>query len=198
MLNPESNNFKLDFGNDLFPDFLTEKYDEYLFTANKPIKNIKNHIHESIQGFTLPGLEIPVNEINGLKNFSNSEALGQKTENYVFQKNQPIIEMYQLNRVNVIMKNTIINWIYFYEAFRAYAERGKVRNRLNEFTINVLVRDASDTPIVYFNFKNCFFATLPTLDFTQNATFNETKTIDVGFWFNQLDVKFIIPKFNVK
>lgn len=197
MLNPESNNFVVEFGRDFYSDVLMEKYNKFLYTKNYPIKNIEDHIHESIQGLTIPGLATQALEVNGIKNFNSPTETNPTTSNFVVQKNQPLIEMFETNRLNLTCKNTIINWMYFYEFLRIYSLRGDKDLRLSEFTISVLVRDASNIPMLYFDFRNCFSASLPTLDFAQNSAFNETKTIDVGFWFNEMDVRFVVPEFKI-
>lgn len=196
MLNPTTNNFVIEFGNKFYHENLVKKYNDFLLHKNNPVKNIKDHIHESIETLSIPGLNLQVTEVNGLKNFTNPTETQAKTTQWVFPKNQTLIEAFEVNKLNLTCKNTIINWTYFYEFFRNNLKSGKKELKLENFTIDVIVRDGGDIPVLLFQFKNCFSASLPALDFSYGSTFGEQKTIDVGFWFNEMDVTLLLPEFD--
>ena len=200
MLNPIMNNFVIEFGDKFYSETLIKKYDEFLFHKNNPIKNIKDHIHESIQSLSIPGLNLAVTEVNGLKDFMNPGASRPLTTNLVFPKNQTLLDTFEINKLNIICDNTLINWSYFYEFFRGNTIRGGTGENgekldLVDFEISVIVRDSADIPILMFDFRKCYSASLPPLDFSYGSTFNEAKTIDVGFWFNEMSVHLLIPKY---
>ncbi len=198
MLPPIANNFSIEFSENFFQPQLVEKYNDYLFHLNAPVKDIKKHIHESIETLSLPGLNLNVVETSGLKNHGSPTDNLATTATIVFPKNQSLIELLEINKFNLTCKNTIINWSYFYEFFKFYTKRGKGAPKLDltEFSIDVIIRDAGNIPVLIFTLRNCFSASLPPLDFTfNNTTLGESKTIDVGFWFNFFDAKLIIPEF---
>lgn len=200
MLNPETNNFVIEFGNKFYHEKLIEKYNNFLYHKNNPVKDIKNHIHESIETLSVPGLNLGVVEVNGIKNFKSPQENRQTTSNWVFPKNQSLLEAFEINKLNIVCKNTLINWTYFYEFFRFYIKRGKKDQELNleDFKISVIVQDSANIPILMFTFKNCFSASLPALDFSYGSPYNESKTIDVGFWFNEMDINLLIPNYDLK
>ena len=41
--------------------------------------------------------------------------------------------------------------------------------------------------------SDCYIVTMPGMEWSNAQAFNESKTIDVGFQFNDLDVQFNVP-----
>lgn len=200
MLNPIMNNFTIEFGNKFYGENLVKKYDDFLFHKNNPIKNIRDHIHESLNSLSIPGLNLAVTEINGLKDFGSASDARPLTTNLVFPKNQTLLDTFEVNKLDINCDNTLINWSYFYEFFRGNTIRGRTgedgeKLDLTDFGINVIVRDSADIPILMFDFNKCYSASLPPLEFAYGSTFNESKTIDIGFWFNEMNVHLLIPGF---
>ena len=61
-------------------------------------------------------------------------------------------------------------------------------------TIYLIMHDSADVPNIMFNMSRAFISNMPGLEFAYNESFSESKTFDVTWTFNQLDVKFLIPQ----
>lgn len=200
MLNPATDKYTIEFSKNFFDDSLVGKYDDYLYHLNSPIKNIVNHIHESVQSITIPGFNLNVTNVVGLSNLTNNipnsrtpNKFAHTTVNKQFPGNSPLSELFDSQIINLTLKNTVLNWMFFYEVMRGYYERTRT---LKDFYITITVMDAAEIPLLQFIFSDCFVANMPGLTFASNEDFRESKTIDAGFAFNKLDIKFLIPKFN--
>lgn len=204
MLNPSIDKYTIEFGSGFFDNEIAKKYNDYLFHMNGPIKNIKDHIQESIQLVSIPGFSLNLLQVQNLGNLKNTQfqSMGNKPSNfphttinrqYVGTANQNDILTEQT--ISFTFRNTLLNWMYIYEVFYNYYRRSR---NLSDFQIVITLHDAAEIPLMQFIFRDCFTSSLPGLEFAFNAQFREAKTIDAGFAFNALDSKFMIPDFNLK
>lgn len=195
-LNPSTDKFTIEFGSHFYVPQLMQKYDEFLFHKNFPIKNIQAHIHESIQSISIPGMSLNTTSVADM---SNIGALGNfKTNNPLtvtqqYPGNAPLNSIIDGTSVVVTFRNTLINWMYIYEIFRNYYSRN---SGMKQFFIDIVLRDSSEIPMLNFKFEDCFASTMPGLEFSYNNSFRESKTFDVTFTFNAMSVNFLIPDFN--
>jgi hypothetical protein len=203
MLNPSVDKFTVEFGSSFFNNEITQKYNDYLFHMNGPIKNIKDHFNESIQLLSIPGFNLNITQIQGLSNLKNAnfQAIGKKPTNFPhtsinrqYAGNSNQNDILDSQTINVTFRNTLLNWMYIYEVFYNYYLRSRT---LIEFQIVITLHDAADIPLMQFIFKDCFTSVIPGLEFAFNAQFRESKTIDASFAFNALESKFMIPEFNI-
>jgi hypothetical protein len=203
MLNPATDKFLLEFSSDFFPTSLTQKYDNYMFHMNGPVKYLQAHIMETIQSVNIPGWNVQTTETKGLNNLRNVPGAGMgnrpgqfpsNTVNRTFAGSAPINEIVDGNIVNITFRNSILNWMYLWECLRGYYDRTR---SLNEFRITMTIMDAAEIPLLQFIFSDCFVAVMPGLEFSFAQSFREAKTIDAGFIFNKIDVNFMIPGFKL-
>ncbi len=203
MLNPSVDKYTIEFSSGFFNNEITEKYNSYLFHMNGPIKNIKDHIQESMQLVSIPGFNLNVLPVSSIGNLQNQKfaAMGKKPSNfahtstnrqYAGTSNQN--DILEAQSVNITFRNTMINWMYIYEVFYNYYKRSR---SLSDFQIHITLYDAAEIPMMQFVFGDCFVSNIPGLDFAFNAQFREAKTIDAGFTFNTLSSKFMIPDFKM-
>lgn len=203
MLNPSVDKYTVEFSNSFFDNEITKKYDNYLFHINGPIKNIKDHIQESIQVLSIPGLELQMLNIQGINNMKNIDfgPLGTSPNNFQattinrqFSGTAPIQDVVQGTKIDITFRNTLLNYMYIYEIFHHYYKR---KRDVLEFSIIITLHDAADIPLMNFVFFDCFIASIPGLEFAFNTQFREAKTIDAGFAFNGMTTNFMIPEFNI-
>jgi len=204
MLNPSTDKYTVEFSQDFYKNIFTQKYDDYLFVLNGPVKHIHTHIHESIQTIDIPGINLSTLTVAGLNNLKNQPYSGigktprnavSPTVNLQYPGNNPVNEVIDSTVVNMTFRNTILNWMYIYEVMRNHYERSRT---VPDFSIMINVMDAAENSILQFIFSGCFVAQIPGLSFSFNNSFRETKTIEAGFAFNKMDIKFSLPEFNLK
>lgn len=195
-LNPDTSNYSITFSDELFLNKeITEKYNNYLYFLNFPIKDIRAYIEESIQTLTIPGYSLNNLILQGLNNLPKNPktSISETTTNVQFPGTAPLSDIITDTKVTITMRNTLLNWLYFYEVFRGYYDRQRTQT---EFSIIITLMDTTSIPIFNFVFNKCFISEIPSLEFSFNNSFNETKQIDVGISFNQLNAQFILPKSN--
>lgn len=197
MLNPSTDKYTIEFGGDFYPKEIVKKYDEFLFHKNHPIKNIQGHISESIQTVTIPGMALNTLTVQGLNNVGSGgyNQPSPTTVNVNYPGNSPMNEIFEGTALNITLRNTIINWMYFYEFFRGFYNRTNKIDGFTHFNLQIIVRDAAEIPMISFSFNDCFISNLPGLEFSFNTSFRESKTFDIGITFNKFDVGFLIPNF---
>lgn len=213
MLNPSLSNFRISFSPEAFPKDITEKYDNFLFQQNTPFKTIQSHVLESIQNLSMPGINLNTITVAGLNNlgknawgpdngnnklggepgFYDKNGFPHSTVNTTYPGTAPMNEIVDSIAATITFRNSIINWMYFYELFYDYYKRSR---SVKEFSLIVDMMDSARIPMIRFKLGYCFIATIPGLEFAANQSFNETKTFDCGFTFNKFDVEFLIPGFN--
>lgn len=195
MLNPVLSNFRIVIGDDFFPDFITEKYTKYLYDLNYPLKTVESYIHETIQNLTIPGLNLQTLAIDGLPNnkiFSpDSPDFTHTTHREIYEGNNSLSDVIDGNECTITFKNTILNWMYLFELCYTHYKR---KRQTKVGTIYLIMHDSADVPNIMFNMSRAFISNMPGLEFAYNESFSESKTFDVTWTFNQLDVKFLIPQ----
>ena len=194
MLNPITDKFIVEFSQNFFPGEITEDFDKYLFHLNGPLKSLQEHLLESIQTVTIPGLNLQIVTVGGLPNTGVNGTPGNQppTTTIQFPGNAPLSEIYESNIITLNCRNTVINWMYFYKILRGYYDN---KRSVSLFNIAITVMDAAEIPMMMFLFTDCFLTNMPGLEFSSNGSFGESKTIEAGFAFNRMDVKFILPQF---
>lgn len=195
MLNPATDNVIIEFNHDFFDNEFSKVYDEFLFHMNGPIKNIKDHIHESIQEIEIPGFNLNVIETNGLPNATgggNANFFPHTTINRQFPGTSSQNDIIDSKQVNITFRNTILNWSYIFQVMEGYYRRKRI---MEQFAINITLLDSAQIPMLSFRFSDCFTSTIPGLSFGFNSNIREVKTVQSGFTFNKFDVKINIPEF---
>jgi hypothetical protein len=201
MINPVLTNTKIHFSDDLFPEEFIKKYNDFLFHKNYPLKNIGAVIYESIQNIEIAGINLnplivqSINNTRGSSLNKSSNGFPHTTINRGYPGTDPINNIIDNQVLTITMRNNLLNWMYFYEVCHGYYKR--TRN-IDLFDIIITALDSAEIPMINFRLKNCFVQTLPGLSFSFNSAFNETKTIDVGIFFNEFNVEFLIPSFNLE
>lgn len=201
MINPVLTNTKIHFSDDLFPEESIKKYNDFLFHKNYPLKNIGAVIYESIQNIEIAGINLnplivqSINNTRGSSLNKSSNGFPHTTINRGYPGTEPINNIVDNQVLTITMRNNLLNWMYFYEVCFGYYKR--TRN-IDLFDIIITALDSAEIPMINFRLKNCFVQTLPGLGFSFNSAFNETKTIDVGIFFNEFNVEFLIPSFNLE
>ena len=197
LLNPATDKFKVAFLG-LFDDKnVTEKYDKYLYTRNHPLKTIEEAITETIVGVNTPGVNLQTTTITGMPNVGSSRPATPSSTQMLVPANTSLAEMFESQVLTIQMRNNILNYLFFYEAFYA--------NYLPEnsdeylfFTVVVDILDSAEIPMMRFKFGNCFITTMGGMELFTNNGFREAKTLDLGITFNTMDVEIIIPGFKTK
>ncbi len=193
MLNPILSNTKIQFTDALFPQEIVKKYDDFLFHKNYALKSIGGLIYESIQNVELPGLNLNTLIIQALANTGKTKKdFNHVTINRGYPGTDPLNTVIENSILTLTMKNYLINWMYFYEMNHNYYAR---KRTVEQFGITIIALDSAELPIIKFTLKNCFIQMLPGLAFSFNSSYNESKTIDIGIFFNSMDVDFLIPNF---
>lgn len=158
---------------------------------------------ESIQTVNIPGWNIQTTQTPNLSNLKGVDfsGMGQKPSSFVettinrfYAGNGSINDIVDSNILNVTFRNTMINWMYLYEALRGYYDR--TRN-LSLFRITITLMNTAEIPLLQFIYSDCMVAVMPGLEFSFTQAFMEAKTIDTGFIFNKVDVNFLIPNFDL-
>lgn len=198
MLNPSLQNFRVTFGENFFSSGVIEKYDDYLFHQNTPFNTMKACFHESIQSLNIPGLNISPLIIQGLNNTGNNPyADGQSfqaaTTSVAYAGSDSWWNVLETTVLTVTFRNNILNWMLCYENMYKYYLRQRT---VSEFTIILDMMDSAEIPIIRIIAKDCFVANMPGMEWSNAQAFNESKTFDVGFQFNDLDVQFNVPDWN--
>lgn len=194
-LNPNTDKFTIEFGSNFYVPELMDKYNEFLFHKNGPIKDIQSHVHESIQSIQIPGMTLSTVAVNDMSNIGGAGTVRSSaplTVNRQYPGNAPLGALIESTSVVVTFRNTLINWMYIYELFRTYYQR---QSKMEEFFIDITLRDASEIPMLQIYFDDCFTSAMPGLEFSFNTAFRESKTFDATFTFNKMDVNFLIPSF---
>ena len=204
MLNPVLSNTEIHFSSEFFPDIVTKKYDDFLHHKNTPLKSIKAHFLESIQNISTPGINLNLLAINAIANMKNtdinhnipgSNGFDHTTVNKTYPGTDPLNNVIDTSIVTLQMRNSILNYMYSYEMYYRYYKRTR---DVDDFIITIIMKDSAEIPLIHFNFRGCFVITLPGLEFSFSSAFMESKTIDIGFQFNSLDVDFVVPGFNLE
>ncbi len=212
MINPSISNILVQFSSQLFPKSLVKKYNDFLFQRNEPFNNITDHIIESIVNVEIPGFAVVTKTVTSNNTGSNSwQSPGSNTElskgpqgadgfaeptiNIHYAGNEPLNETIESTTISITMKNTILNYIYFYEFTRLYYKRTRA---VKEFAMTMTIEDAAEIPIINFVASQCFISMMPALEFDFRKTFNEAQTFTIQLTFNRLDVNLAIPSFKQK
>lgn len=197
MLNPVLSNVIIQLGNTFFPSELTQKYDEYLYQINYPMKTFRSYFHETIQSLTVPGLSLQTTEMIGLYNNKNLKAdrsnFTHNTTQFTQPGNADYTSVLTDNKITITFKNTILNWLYVYEFAYNYYKR---RNRVEVFDVNLILKNSAEINTLGFYFGSCFITNTADLEFSFTETFSEAKTFDMTILFTTFDVKFLLPNFN--
>ena len=202
MLNPSIDKYTVEFSKSFFDNETTQKYNDYLFYLNGPIKNISDHILESIQILSIPGFNLNTVSVQGLSNLKGStlqisgtnKTFPHTTINKTFPGTSNQNEILENQIINITFRNTLLNWMYIYEVSYNYYIRTR---KSYDFNIYITLHDAADIPLMQFIFKDVFVSAMPGLEFAFNQQFRESKTVDASFTFNGMDTKFMIPEFNL-
>ncbi len=200
MLNPNLQNFQVQFGEEFFPNEIADKYTDFLFNINHPFKTISSCLHESIQTIQIGGVNIQPTIIQGLDNTgtdprnpkSNLYGFPHVTDSAAYEGNNSWWDSLENMQFTITFRNNILNWMYCYEmAYRRYLRE----NRVDLFTFTLKMMDAAEIEMIRMTFSRCFVCTLPPLEFAFNQSFNESKSFDVTIQANKVDVDFNIPDF---
>lgn len=195
MIDPLLSNIRVVLGREFFPKELTEKYDMYLYNKNYPLKNIYSYIHESIQVVSIPGHQLQTMTIAGMNNMKDfTKDFNSTTTNRTFPGNAPWNEVIDGININITFRNTILNWIYFFEWFYNYYKITR-NSKTGEFGLNIIMKDSAEIPMIDFGIKDCFISGFPGLEFAFNANYDESKTFDITMVFNKFNIKMLLPEF---
>lgn len=201
MINPDLSNFRPIFGDNFFPEIVTKKYDKYLFHKNYPFKTMEAYFYETIQNVSVPGVNLQTIAVNALQNLGKSGGqipgygVPNSTINRVYPGTASENDTIDGVTINITFRNTILNWMYCYEMLKLYYRRTRT---IKDFYFILEMRDSADIPMIHFKLSDCFISMMPGLEFAFNQSFSESKTFDIGFTFNQLDVLFVVPGFNLE
>lgn len=201
MLNPLVDKYIIEFSGEFFDTNYNQKYSNFLYNLNGPIKDLQTHFYESFQSITIPGITISPTVVTGINNLKDVNFSGNSpynmTETTVDRQyigNAAFNQILNSNNITINCRNTYINWMYSYEYFRDYFSR---KRSVKDFRISITVYDAGNIPMLMFIFSDCFISSLPDLEFITNQAIREPRNFDLGFVFNKMDVKFLIPNFDV-
>jgi hypothetical protein len=205
MLNPSLNNFSVMFSSEFFPEFLIQKYDNYLFHKNYPFKTMQSLIIEGIQSISVPGIGLQTITVTGMENTGSNprqktDQHGHKdfpapTNNRVYPGTSPLSEISEGQIVTISYKNYLINWMYMFEIYWGYYRRSRT---LDLFNITLTMKDSSEIDQIRFRLEDCFLTSLPNLVFSFTQAFNESQSFDVGFIFQKYNVDFCTPSFDLE
>ena len=198
MINPVLSNFRIEFGESFFPEFVTKKYDDFLFHKNYPFKTLKDYFYETIQELSIPGINLNTLSIVGLNNLGLNPSIQNfphTTVNRNYPGTAPQNEIVDGVTIVITFRNTLLNWMYCYEMLYKYYARTRT---VDEFYIQLLMKDSAEIDMLKFTLSDCFISTMPGLTFSYLQSFSETKTFDINFTFNKFDVNFLIPGFDLK
>lgn len=201
MINPVVDKFVLEFSSNFFDTTFAKKYNNYLFHKNYPIKDIMNHVHSNFNNISIPGFNIVGNNVNGLSNLGKTtigippKNMTETSVNRQYAGTQPLDELFTSKTITISNKSTILNYMYYYEYFRAYYDRTRT---VGDFKMFMTVMDQAEIPMMQFIFSDCFLQNIPEVMFETSDIVKETKTFDLTIAFNKFDTKLIIPEFDVK
>ena len=196
LLNPNLDNFRVEFSGNFYPDELTEPFDKFLKQFNGVIKTLPNLVHESIKGFTTPGLTLPEFTVPGMNNnASGNDQTSPNTISIDYISNVPFDEVIEGKLLTITMTNNLWNWVYANQMFRGMFNRN---TSLKEFSVYATMYDAGQVPIFRFEFDNCIIKSLPPLTFDHASKITESLTFDLGIRFNNFGYRFMLPEFNQK
>lgn len=198
-LNPVCDKFKVEFIGDFFTSKYLDKYNQYLYNKNSPLKDIMLVLKESIQNLVVPGFSLSPLSITGLANSGNNPYGGSSfpnpTLNQQYPGTQPQSEIWDSTTLNITFRNNIINYMMLYELFYLYVQRDR---KIGQFNVVHTVLDSAEIPIFNFKFGGVFLQGMAGLEFATNNGFREAKTIEAVFAFNTLDVEFVVPGFEME
>lgn len=194
---PPFNNFRIEIGSGFFVDSLKNKYTQYLYAKNYPLKTFEGYFHETIQAFDFPGIDLKTLTVEGLPNNRNNPNNNEAppTINYTWAGASNENDILSASILNLTLNNTLLNYMYCFELVHNYYRR---KRTVDQFQLIITIRDSADIPLFCFILSDCFISGIPPLSFAYNSTFNESKTIDISITFNDLDAKMLIPVFDVK
>lgn len=194
LLNPVTDKFRVQFIG-AFTDDICEKYNNYLFSKNAPLKDIEESVYETIVGCTTPGFNLPTSTITGVSNAaSGSRPQTPSNTNIIVPQNAPMLETYESTTFTLNCRNNTLNYMFFYEMFYSNYNPG---NEYRFITIVLDIYDSAEIPMMRYKFGNAFLVGMNGLELATNNNFREARTIDLQFTFNRLDVEFIIPGFKM-
>lgn len=197
MLNPILSNAVIEFDSNFFPQELVEKYDNYLYRINYPLKSFMSYFHETVQSLSIPGLSLQTTELIGLYNNKNLKAdrsnFTHNTTQYTQPGNADYTSVLTDNKITVSFKNTILNWLYVWEFAYNYYKR---RDRVGTFNVNVILKNSAEINILGFYFNDSFITTTAELEFSFTEAFSESKTFDISILFKEFNVRSLIPDFD--
>ena len=197
MLNPVLSNVQIQIGDNFFPENITKKYDDFLYARNYPLKTMRACLHETIQNFTMPGIDLKTFTVEGLNNQRNANR--KDFPNPVTQRTYPGHEPYEhiLSNMSITItfKNNILNWLYCFEWIYKYYKRTR---EAFEFDVTVTMLDSAEIPILRFRLSDCFESSTPELEFSYTESFLTSRTFDMTFTFNKFDVTMLLPEFKME
>lgn len=187
LLNPSTSNFNISFSKEFYNEAIDKKYSDYLFHANNPVKDIGSLIIESFQSVTVSGIEfqeIVVPNMGGSNGF-NTPYAGTANET----------DILTTSFVTITSRNVMLNWARMLEFTKAYYSRQRT---VKKFDMSIMFLDTSGSPIMIFDYTNCYISGIPELTFSNTEQFNDSKTFDVKISFERMKTRFNIPTFNKK
>ena len=197
MLNPVLSNVQIQFGDYFFPENIVKKYDNFLYKMNYPLKTMRAALHETIQNFTIPGIDLKTFTVDALNNQRNSDR--SDFPHPVTQRTYPGHEPYENiidgMSITITFKNNILNWLYCFEWIYKYYKRTRCAF---EFDINITMLDSAEIPILRFKLSDCFLSSTPELEFSYTESFLTSRTFDITFAFNKFDVTMLLPEFKME
>lgn len=200
MLNPSLSNFVLDISDEFFPKELVQKYENFIKHMNHPFKIWKTNLLETVQSINIPGLNISPLTVSNLNNtnpnlISNPGGVPHTTNNHFWEGNEPWSNVIESMQFTISLRNNILNYMYFYEFMYKRYQR---TDRTDRFMVILNMLDSAEIPVIKFIMGNCFLVNVPSLNFSFNESFNESKQFDIQIQTNKFDVEFNIPDFNYK
>lgn len=198
-LNPATDNVLIEFSPSFFETPFIEKYNDFLFHMNGPIKDMQTFIMESIQEIEIPGTSLNVLEIQSIPNIKSSGKqyginFPETSINVQYPGTSNKNDIIESKSLSLTLRNTILNWSYFYESLDGYFRRTRI---IKEFDIVITLLDSAWIPMLSFVFHNCFVSLLPSLTFGFNSQIREIKTFNAGITFNSMDINVQIPDFKM-
>jgi hypothetical protein len=173
---------------------------------NYPFKTMRQHLIETIQSITVPGLSLQTVNAMAMNNLRQAvhpphgdvsrlegSTFPHTTVNKIYPGTSSYNDVIEGTNIQISFKNSIINWMYIYLAMVSYYNRTR---SINDFEIDLDLYDSTQLPMIRFRLRYCFVSNLPNLEFSSNTQFNELKMFDAQFTFNKFDVEFLVPDFN--
>jgi hypothetical protein len=205
MLNPVMSNFQIQFGKNFFPKEIIEKYDNWLYSRNYPLKSMEAYIHETIKNVSIPGEQFQTLLVSAMPNLRNTnfanpsinkpQGFPHTTINRSYPGTSSYNDIVDGITITVTYKNTIINWIYIFEWLYKYYRRTRLAN---EFNFHLIMLDSARIPMIDFFVDDVFVSGMPGLEFSYNSSFSESLTFDVTYTFNRFNIDLIVPGFDIE